>query len=149
MNKLISLRLSEDIVEKARFIAAKRGMKYQTIIKLFLADKVEEEMKKIEIEKGPSPATPYFLWDEKITEEKLIEVLKHGTPHEKYHYISKIMREASYKDVWKYLSVREIVESWDLLRNRLGKKRNFWGFMLENWRKHGFITKENFDPSAK
>ena len=148
-DKSISIRFSEVMLLGTKRVANIKGLKYQTLIKSWVGEKLAEEEAKIEKKAHSTFKTPYFLWDETISEDELKEVLKKGTPHQKYHYISKILREASYNDVWKYLSVSDISKSWDLLKNRLGKKKNFWIFMLDNWRKHGFISKTNFDPSPK
>jgi predicted DNA binding CopG/RHH family protein len=43
--KTISLRLSGSMLDKIRLIAHKRDVPYQSLIKMFLSEKVEEELK--------------------------------------------------------------------------------------------------------
>lgn len=43
--KTISLRLSGSMLDKIRLIAHKRDVPYQSLIKMFLNDRVEEELK--------------------------------------------------------------------------------------------------------
>lgn len=136
---LISLRMNPKIIETVKRVAKVKGMKYQTLVKSWISEKAAMEEKMFEKDR------PYFLWDESTTESELKNVLKNGTPHDKYHYISKIMREASYPDIWKYISIGEIVKNWDEIKSRLGRKKEFWNYLISVWRKNGYIKEKDTD----
>ncbi|MGD0662315.1 MAG: BrnA antitoxin family protein [Syntrophorhabdales bacterium] len=42
--KTISLRLPESMLEKLKLLANKRDVPYQSLVKVFLADRIEEEL---------------------------------------------------------------------------------------------------------
>jgi len=44
--KTISLRLPEFLLEELRMLANKRDVPYQSLIKIFLKDKIDQELKK-------------------------------------------------------------------------------------------------------
>jgi predicted DNA binding CopG/RHH family protein len=44
--KTISLRLPEFLLEELRMLANKRDVPYQSLIKIFLKDKIDEELRK-------------------------------------------------------------------------------------------------------
>ncbi len=43
--KKISLRLPESMIEELRLLANKRDVPYQTLMKMFLADRIEKEIR--------------------------------------------------------------------------------------------------------
>ncbi len=43
--KTISLRLPESLIEELKMLANKKDVPYQSLLKVFLAEKVEEELK--------------------------------------------------------------------------------------------------------
>ncbi len=44
--KTISIRLPETIIEELKFLANKNDVPYQSLMKIFLAEKIEEELHK-------------------------------------------------------------------------------------------------------
>lgn len=44
--KTISLRLPETIIEELKFLANKRDIPYQSLLKMYLAERVEQELHK-------------------------------------------------------------------------------------------------------
>jgi predicted DNA binding CopG/RHH family protein len=46
--KTISLRLPEHLLAELKLLANKRDVPYQSLLKMFLAERVEEELRKIE-----------------------------------------------------------------------------------------------------
>lgn len=44
--KTISLRLPETIIEELKFLANKKDVPYQSLLKIFLAERVEQELHK-------------------------------------------------------------------------------------------------------
>lgn len=47
--KTISLRLPESMLEMLKLIANKRDVPYQSLLKIFLAERLEEEMKNVHV----------------------------------------------------------------------------------------------------
>jgi len=85
-------------------------------------------------------AIPYFLWDEPMSVAELQRRLATASPPEKARLLGKILREARDTDVWRFTSVREVVELWPDLTRHLGRRRAFWEFLLEGWRKQGLLS---------
>jgi hypothetical protein len=82
---------------------------------------------------------PYFLWDEKMTDSQLREKLKSNDPDTRAQWQGWILAEARYDDVWRYLSVEEILRDWAYIQRHLGRKKAFWNFLLQGWRDLGLI----------
>ena len=83
-------------------------------------------------------AIPYFLWDQPMTVAELRRRL-HGSPDERLRYLGTILREAREPDVWRFTTPQEVVRDWNLLEPRLGRRREFWRFLLSKWRELGLI----------
>lgn len=84
-------------------------------------------------------AIPYFLWDEPMSVVELKQRLATASPPEKVRLLGKILREARDTDVWRFTSVQEVVELWPELTRHLGRRRPFWEFLLDGWRKQGLL----------
>ena len=82
---------------------------------------------------------PYFLWDVPITEAELRERLCDPDADTRAQWQARIMREARYEDVWSYLTLAEILRDWSDIRRHLGRRRAFWEYLLEGWRKDGLL----------
>jgi predicted DNA binding CopG/RHH family protein len=53
--KTISLRLPEMMLNELRLIANKRDIPYQSLIKMFLKERIDQELKQYSEAKAPSP----------------------------------------------------------------------------------------------
>jgi hypothetical protein len=85
-------------------------------------------------------AVPYFCWDTPTTNAQVRSALRDGSEDAKVAWITRIMAEAQYWDVWKYLSLRaDVLPRWDRIRTRLGRRRQFWEFLIDAWRHDGLI----------
>ena len=85
-------------------------------------------------------AAPYFTWDAPVPNSEIRRALREGTPDERLHWMSRILREARYDDIWVYLSLRgDVLPIWERLRPRLGRRRPMWEFLIERWRRAGLI----------
>lgn len=86
------------------------------------------------------PATiPYFLWDQPMSVGELRRRLSTAPMEERIALLAKILREARDTDVWRFTSLREVQETWTALVPRLGRRREFWNFMLASWRRMGLL----------
>ena len=85
-------------------------------------------------------AVPYFNWDAAVTNAAVRGALSTGSENDKLFWISRIMREARYDDVWSYLSLRQdVLPRWETLRTRLGRRQAFWQFLIERWSQDGLV----------
>lgn len=82
---------------------------------------------------------PYFVWDIPITVGELKRQLAGPDPRLRAQWMARVMREARYPDVWKFLRVDDIVSHWPLIQRHLGRSRRFWEFLLDGWRQDGLI----------
>lgn len=82
---------------------------------------------------------PYFLWDEPMTVAKLKRRLSEASDAERTRLLGKILREARDTDVWKFTTPKEVWANWDKLEKHLGRRREFWKFLLEFWEKEGLL----------
>jgi len=59
-------------------------------------------------------AVPYFNRDVPVTNAQVREILRAGAVEERLPWIARILREARYPDVWKYVSLRrDVLPLWD------------------------------------
>jgi len=66
---------------------------------------------------------PYFLWDYDLTDKDVRRILRGSNETEKQWMMGRILASANYKDVWKYLSLKDIVSELPKLRMRPEIKR--------------------------
>lgn len=83
-------------------------------------------------------AIPYFLWDQPMTVAELRRRLN-GSAEERYRYLGAILREAREPDVWRFTTPAEVVREWDRLEPQLGRRREFWRFLLSTWQELGLV----------
>ncbi len=82
---------------------------------------------------------PYFLWDVDVTEDQLREKLRSGDPDARAQWQGWVMAEARYDDVWKYLTLEDVLRDWPHIQRHLGRMRGYWEFLLDGWRRQGLI----------
>jgi len=78
-------------------------------------------------------AIPYFLWDAPMSVAELRARLRSAEPGERVRLLGKILREARDPDVWRFTTLEEIVALWPQLEPHLGRRRQFWKFLLDRW----------------
>lgn len=85
-------------------------------------------------------AVPYFNWDAPVSNADVRSRLRNGTEDEKVFWIARILGEARYPDVWRYLSLTEdVLPRWESVRTRLGRRRALWEYLIAGWRRDGLI----------
>lgn len=75
---------------------------------------------------------PYWLWDYDLTEKDVRRILAGKNETERRWLIGRILTNAHFKDVWDYLSVKEVLNEWSNLRLRPDVKRG-WQRAFEVW----------------
>ncbi len=62
----------------------------------------------------------------------------HSSDIEIQSYLTaKIMRQAKPDDVFTFITLHQIQTLWPLLKKYLGKKLEFWSWLLSMWNNHG------------
>jgi hypothetical protein len=85
-------------------------------------------------------AVPYFNWDAPVTNAAVRLALAEGNEDDKVFWIAKIMREARYDDVWRYVSLRrDVMPRWPQIEPHLGRWKNKWRFLIQGWNERGLI----------
>ena len=84
-------------------------------------------------------AQPYFIWDVPISVAELRRHLADPDPRDRALWMARVMREARYWDVWRFLRLDDVVSEYDRLKRHLGRKRRFWDFLLKGWRDDGLL----------
>ncbi|MEK7592367.1 MAG: hypothetical protein AAB508_03150 [Patescibacteria group bacterium] len=74
----------------------------------------------------------YFLWDYNLTVDDVHGIL-HGTNEtERTWMMSRILTNAAYEDVWKYLKLEDVVREFSKLRMR-AQTTDAWRHALSVW----------------
>ena len=84
---------------------------------------------------------PYFLWDEDISLREFKERLRGPDPTDRLHILAKLLREARDIDVWMFITPQEAADALPLLTRKLGRRQDFWHFLIEGFRRHGVIAR--------
>ena len=82
-------------------------------------------------------AVPYFLWDDPMTVSELRARLQSASRTERLRLLGRILREARDTDVWRFTTPAEVAASWPELERYLGRRREFWRFLLGRWQELG------------
>lgn len=82
---------------------------------------------------------PYFLWDVPVTEAELRLRLRDPDPAIRAQWQACVLREARYEDVWRYLTLDAVLRDWAQIERHLGRRRAFWRYLLDGWRKDGLL----------
>lgn len=82
-------------------------------------------------------AVPYFLWDDPMTVSELRARLQSSSRTDRLRLLARILREARDTDVWRFTTPAEVAASWPELERHLGRRREFWRFLLGRWRELG------------
>lgn len=84
-------------------------------------------------------ARPYFVWEEMITVAALRRALRNGPADERVRWAARVLRDARFDDVWRFLTPEEVARRFPELAPRLGRRRDFWAWILDRWRADGLV----------
>jgi hypothetical protein len=79
------------------------------------------------------------MWDVQITEDELRERLQDPDPRIRAQWAGRIMREATYRETWQYLTLEYILRDWEFIQRHLGRRCEFWRWLLRGWREDGLL----------
>ena len=82
---------------------------------------------------------PDFLAAAGVSEAQLGAYLRSPEPHVRAQWQALVLREARYEEVWRYLTLEDVLTGWPRLERHLGAKREAWKLLLEGWRKDGLL----------
>lgn len=77
----------------------------------------------------------YWLWDYDLTGKQVREILAGKNETEKIWMTGRILSSAHFKDVWRYLSIKDILNIFPKLQVRPEVKDN-WQQALTVWGYH-------------
>ncbi len=86
-------------------------------------------------------ARVYFVWDEEITYRQLREHLSVEDPDDRAMWMARVMREARYRDVWRFVRLVDVLRMWPRIERHLGRMREFWNWLIEGWRADGLLPR--------
>lgn len=84
---------------------------------------------------------PYFFWDEDISIAELRAVLGGASSEERDRLLAKLLREARDIDVWRFITPVEVAEVLPRLRRRVGRRYDFWRWLIDGWRVDGLLPR--------
>jgi len=61
---------------------------------------------------------PYFLWDYELTDVDVRRILAGKNEAERQWMMARVLSHARFEDVWKYLTIEQIVREFPKLRMR-------------------------------
>lgn len=82
---------------------------------------------------------PYFFWDEDTSIAELRAVLSGTDADERKRMLGKMLREARDADVWQFVSPLDVAVALPELGRHLGRRREFWEYLIGRWRAHGLV----------
>jgi hypothetical protein len=82
---------------------------------------------------------PYNVWDEAVTYRELRRKVASPDRDERALWMARVMREARYRDVWKLLRLRDVLDLLPAIEPHLGRSRAFWQWLIAGWRSDGLI----------
>lgn len=78
---------------------------------------------------------PYFIWDYDLDDKKIRAILRGDNQTEKIWLMGRIITHARFEDIFKYVSIKEIVNLFPKLRLPPKIKQN-WEYTLNVWGYH-------------
>jgi len=76
--------------------------------------------------------TPYFLWDYNLSENQMRTILDGNNEVEKLWLIARIITHAKYDDIWRYVTLEDIVKVFPKLRLTPRERQN-WQRAFKTW----------------
>ncbi len=73
---------------------------------------------------------PYFLWDSDMTLAAFRALLLNDDPDVRSHAVGKLLRQARTDDALTFVTLEAVARDWPLVRRHLGRRREFWEWLL-------------------
>jgi hypothetical protein len=88
---------------------------------------------------------PWFLWSVEVSDEDFRARLRDPDPLVRAQWQGLLLREARWNEIWAYLRLSEVLANWPNIDRHLGRKRAFWNWLLDGWRKDGLLDDAETD----
>lgn len=90
------------------------------------------------------------MWDYRYTVGQIKEMLAGENELQRIWLMAKILRDARYCDVWKFISLEDFLMYRERLMPRLGRQKEFWQFLYSRWIKYGIVQDDkNSKPTSE
>ncbi|MBI2900437.1 MAG: hypothetical protein HYY17_09635 [Planctomycetes bacterium] len=83
---------------------------------------------------------PYFLWDDDLTVAQFEQALNGPDRERADAYLARLLREAKYEDVWRFVTPQFVADRLAAIVPRLGRSRPLWTFLIRAWRERGLVS---------
>ena len=78
-----------------------------------------------------------FAWDRDESPESLRARLAAASSEQWLELAAWILREARVNEVWEFLHPQDVAACFRALEPRLGRRRDFWSYLITTWRELG------------
>ena len=75
---------------------------------------------------------PYFLWDYDLSESAVKKIIKNGNDYSRNQLVARILESAKYEDVWKYITLEELIKIFPQLRLK-NEIKQVWQHAFKAW----------------
>lgn len=82
---------------------------------------------------------PSFCWDRNWTVSEIRRRLQVSKEWDRDLLMAWILRESPISEVWDYLSPLEVADSLPRILGFLGRRKDFWNYIIGAWRELGKI----------
>lgn len=82
---------------------------------------------------------PSFCWDRNWTVSEIRRRLQNSKGWDRDLLMAWILRESPISEVWDYLSPLEVADSLPKINRFLGRRKDFWNYIIGAWRELGKI----------
>lgn len=93
-------------------------------------------------------ARPWFLWSVELSEDDFRARLRDPEPAVRAQWQGLLLREARWSEIWSYVRLGEVLSNWEHVDRHLGRKRAFWNWLIDGWRKDGLLDDSTTDRPA-
>jgi hypothetical protein len=91
--------------------------------------------------------TPYFLWDYDLSEDEVRKILEKGDEFSRLWLVARILESAKYEDVWKYLTLDEILKIFPRLKLKKPIKEA-WLHAFKAWEVDKKLNDDSYQITA-
>jgi hypothetical protein len=80
-----------------------------------------------------------FAWDRELSEARLRAALSDASDPDHDRLLALLLREARPDEVWRWTTPEHVANSFERVSPRLGRRREFWRWLLAGWRQLGLL----------
>ena len=80
---------------------------------------------------------PSFSWDRNLTCQQIRDLINNGTKYQSESTLAWVLREAAMNEVWSFCTPKQVYEKLNELENHLGRRKDFFRYILRTWHELG------------